>query len=667
MPIPACIIIERANSLYAMGRCDQAVAILAEALEVNSLQPELVSRMAEFLIDSGEHRTALKLLQESGGGESEDSRLRLKGICLEALGDAASAGVIADRLHGIDGQRFYALIIKARIAMRFGDLHLSQELFESAIALDQGCGLAWLGLGYILRERSCAGKSLDCFEKALRSSSDSREIVLAFHETALDTESHQRAESAFRQALDRQPLNRRLRFLLIDVLLRQGKLDDAMLEIESAMVDFGIDSGLLSAALNVRQQLGPQRISKSHGTTSSVSLCMIVKNEEGSLARCLRSAKPVVHEMVVVDTGSTDRTREIAMAFGARAFDFVWAEDFSKARNFSLMQASGDWILILDADEALSTKSHYEFQSLVRVHHIRPTAYSLRTRNYTYHASAVGWISNQNEFPEEGGLGWFPSDKVRLFPNDARIRFVNPVHELVEPCLRELNIEVRSCSIPVHHFGKLQETKTIAKTRAYLKIGRKKLKINGRNLSALREMAIQSAHLGNHEEAFRLWKKFLAVQPKSADAHLNSGSACWNLGRYPEAVQWAEKALRLNPSMKEGLFNKAVAFLMMGRAAESMSILQDVLGQQPDYPSAQFMFCVACACAGETRDGEKVFNKLQATPVGPHLGESFLDVAQRMISGSQKEYARRTIEAAIGYSCASGELHALLNACSAAA
>ena len=88
--------------------------------------------------------------------------------------------------------------------------------------------------------------------------------------------------------MDHQPLNRRLRFLLIDALLRQGKLDEAMPEIESALVDFGIDDGLLSAALSVRQQVGARRINEGPGTTGTVSLCMIVKNEEKDLARCLR-------------------------------------------------------------------------------------------------------------------------------------------------------------------------------------------------------------------------------------------------------------------------------------------------------------------------------------------------------------------------------------------
>ena len=81
--------------------------------------------------------------------------------------------------------------------------------------------------------------------------------------------------------------------------------------------------------------------------TSTVSLCMIVKNEEAYLADCLASAKPFVDEMVIVDTGSTDRTVEIAERFGAKVFHFPWCDDFAAARNESLRHASGDWILVL--------------------------------------------------------------------------------------------------------------------------------------------------------------------------------------------------------------------------------------------------------------------------------------------------------------------------------
>lgn len=86
---------------------------------------------------------------------------------------------------------------------------------------------------------------------------------------------------------------------------------------------------------------------------SSISLCMIVKNEEETMARCLRCVKDIVDEMIVVDTGSTDRTKEIAAAEGAEVFDFLWREDFAAARNYAFSLAVSDYCMWLDADDVL--------------------------------------------------------------------------------------------------------------------------------------------------------------------------------------------------------------------------------------------------------------------------------------------------------------------------
>src|SRR3989344_5073579 len=86
---------------------------------------------------------------------------------------------------------------------------------------------------------------------------------------------------------------------------------------------------------------------------STISLCMITKNEEQFLEQCLNSVQELVDEIIIVDTGSTDKTKEIAAKFTDKIFDFKWGDVFSKARNESLKQATKDWILVLDADEQL--------------------------------------------------------------------------------------------------------------------------------------------------------------------------------------------------------------------------------------------------------------------------------------------------------------------------
>ena len=662
-------IVEQASLLYAKGLCDQAIALLSEALEKEaSPQTDLVIKIAELLIDSDQHRMALKFLQGTNVSEEEAVALILRGFCHEAMGEISIAERIADGTAESSSQRANALVIKGRIAMRCNDLALAEKHFSDAIVCDPDCGRAFLGLGYLQRHVGNHTASFGYFKRAFQTSPSSREIVLAFHETALALEAYSPAEEAFRQALSWQPLNRRLRFLLIDLLLRQGKYEKAMSEIESCMVDFGIDIGILASAMKIRQRIGCLRFKEGNRDSHTVSLCMIVKDEEKHLARCLRSAKPIVDEIIIVDTGSTDKTKDIAISFGARVFNFPWEDNFSEARNFSLSKASGEWVLVLDADEIISPISHEKFRTIVEASNCQPLAYCIQTRNYTHRSNTFGWTPNKGEYPnEEAGMGWFSSDKVRLFTNDARIRFVNPVHELVEPCLSALNIPIRNCSIPVHHFGKLEEAKNIEKNRVYSDLGKKKLKKNGRNLSSLKELAIQSAQLGKHKRAFGLWKQYLKLQPKSAEAYLNMGTACWNLGQYSLSVNYADKALQLDPTLKEAMFNRAISLLILGRAGDAKSILQKVLEQHPNYPAAQFMLCIAHASAGERQYVESWLQKIRVTPLGPYLGESFLDVAKRLYAASQIEYAIRTLEIAFHFNYASDEMSTLLDSCRAAA
>ena len=97
-----------------------------------------------------------------------------------------------------------------------------------------------------------------------------------------------------------------------------------------------------------------------------LSLCMIVKDEEAALARCLDSVKEYVDEIVIVDTGSKDSTKQIAKKYTEKIYDFKWSSDFSAARNFSLSKAYGSWILVLDADEAMDRKSVKSMLELIK-------------------------------------------------------------------------------------------------------------------------------------------------------------------------------------------------------------------------------------------------------------------------------------------------------------
>jgi glycosyltransferase involved in cell wall biosynthesis len=96
----------------------------------------------------------------------------------------------------------------------------------------------------------------------------------------------------------------------------------------------------------------------------TISLCMIVKNEEDTLERCLQSVSDIVDEIVIVDTGSTDETKEVASKWTPNIFDFEWINDFAAARNFSFAKATMDYILWLDADDILLPEASQELSNL---------------------------------------------------------------------------------------------------------------------------------------------------------------------------------------------------------------------------------------------------------------------------------------------------------------
>ncbi|MFM7370726.1 MAG: glycosyltransferase family 2 protein, partial [Sphaerospermopsis kisseleviana] len=142
-----------------------------------------------------------------------------------------------------------------------------------------------------------------------------------------------------------------------------------------------------------------------------LSLCMIVKNEEAALPRCLESVQSLVDEIVVLDTGSTDKTPEIAQQFGAKLHYFQWCNDFSAARNEALKYVTGDWVLVLDADEVLAPEIAPQIRE------------AINTDDYIL----------INLVRQEVGATQSPYSLVsRLFRKHPEIRFERPYHALVD-------------------------------------------------------------------------------------------------------------------------------------------------------------------------------------------------------------------------------------------
>jgi len=147
----------------------------------------------------------------------------------------------------------------------------------------------------------------------------------------------------------------------------------------------------------------------------TITLCMIVKNEEQTLARCLESVRPAVDEIVIADTGSSDRTLEIARQFTPRVWEIAWENDFAKARNFTYACASTDYQLWLDADDVLPPT---ELEKLLHLKETLPPQTDMVTMPYHTHFDA-------------DGLPLLTMRRERLTRRENGYRWMDPVHECI--------------------------------------------------------------------------------------------------------------------------------------------------------------------------------------------------------------------------------------------
>jgi glycosyltransferase involved in cell wall biosynthesis len=220
-----------------------------------------------------------------------------------------------------------------------------------------------------------------------------------------------------------------------------------------------------------------------------LSLCMIVKDEEKALPKCLGSVKNVVDEMVVLDTGSSDRTPHIAQKFGAKVYHFQWCNDFSTARNEALKYVTGDWVLVLDADEKLSQKIIPQLREV-----IEREEYLLI-----------------NLVRQEVGAVQSPYSLVsRLFRNHPEIRFSRPYHALVDDSATEI-----LCQEPHWQIGYLQGV-------AILHSGYQKNTITQNN---------------KHTKAQAAMEEFLATHPNDPYVCSKLGALYVETGKISEGVE----------------------------------------------------------------------------------------------------------------------------------
>lgn len=208
----------------------------------------------------------------------------------------------------------------------------------------------------------------------------------------------------------------------------------------------------------------------------SISLCMIMRNEAKVLKRCIDSVRGLVNEVIICDTGSSDKSIEIAEGLGCIVLQDAWVDDFARPRNIAIAAAKSDWILVLDPDEIISRSDHNGIRELTKTTKLH--SYWLTTRNY----GPVNYRMDYKFVPKGGDPlnrfeGYVPSTKTRLFRNGFGIQFEGCWHELADWYIRRNKLLQGSSSIPVHHWTyEISQESGTAKKLFYLRMGEKKVK-----------------------------------------------------------------------------------------------------------------------------------------------------------------------------------------------
>ncbi len=288
---------------------------------------------------------------------------------------------------------------------------------------------------------------------------------------------------------------------------------------------------------------------------AKISLCMIVKNEEKLLKNCLNSAKDFADEIIVVDTGSSDRTKAIAYEFTDKVFDFKWTDDFSAARNFSLQKASGDWILVLDADEVVAERDWARLRKIAELD--EADAFFLNWRNYTNEIGISGTISTRNDDYEESkiALGYVVVKVLRFFKRGYS--FGGIIHETVDASIKQAGKKIFDTDVVIHHYGSLNSQKLEDKKDYYIKLLKKRLEIRD---------------FSDKSEDYILFE--IATELSS-------------LKRIPEAVDYLERAVTLKPEYIY-LSSLGVLYLSINRMDDGERLLMQAIKKSSEYPKYNY-------------------------------------------------------------------------------
>ena len=649
--------IKKADLLSQRGILRESVEIL---LAVISNLPEFKESFyacAKILMEFNEYEHSFDLLKKIPDQKNDSIVLELSGYCLAGMGKDNEAAEYAEKALLINPLSASALNLKGELAFKRGELKEAEYLFKKGIQADSANACSYTNLGLIRLEDGRGEGTLDLVEKGFDLLPADKNTAVIYHEIISELNEFKRGERHFIKAHQAYPDNKRLLYLLIDIFMQQNNFKKAMCYIETALIKFGVDDNLIIAAQKVRDELGPVEIN-SNKKGKTLSLCMIVRDEENDLAKCLKSVKGLVDEVIITDTGSVDKTVEVAKIFGAKIYKYKWNDSFSDARNYSINMAEGDWIFILDADEVVSSVDCGVLGNLINMS-MNNVAYRLMTRNYVNDWGTEGLQSDNEKYQAESdGIGWVGSEKVRLFPNDKRARFENRVHEFVEPSLKRAGMIIKECTVPIHHYGKLNAAKMLHKKEKYYQLGKMKLHENKENPKAIFELGVQAIEVEKYDDAIELLSNVIMLRPDYAKAFFNMGYAYIKLRKYQEGLNSSQKALELDPDINEALTNCAVCEIRGGSVKNAIINLENLLKKNPAHILGYGLLAVASFIEKNIKRGIESVNILKKNKID--FCEYFYTHAERLVSAGRTDYAVLLLKSIVEAEIADSKLYFFL-------
>lgn len=382
---------------------------------------------------------------------------------------------------------------------------------------------------------------------------------------------------------------------------------------------------------------------------AALSLCMIVKDEGKFLGDCLSAINPYADEIIVIDTGSKDNTKEIAESFGAKVYDFDWCDDFSAARNFSLSKAAKDWVLVLDADETISSSDMEKIKHLLDDG--PADSYVFTQRNYTYDRSMLGFVPCHKESRHtKDFLGYETSKLVRLFRNNKGFEFRSRVHELIEPSIKERGGIVRDSGINIHHYRECKsKVFEEEKRKRYFELGEKQIKDKPDDEKAYYETGLILLKWKEYGKAIGRFRKVMEISPGYKKVRYNLGLAYYRMGELDKAEEILKECIVEKPKLdaaynilgliyqKRREFDKAIDILMKGinhcRSGSLVQSLGSLYVRIGVFDEALKAFRIVLK---SSPDDIGVLNNLSGAYVGLKEYDEAIKILERIISKDER-------------------------------